>query len=86
MEGHPELKDLLRSIDKLRGPTREEALQAALGVARSQRDAENAEQVYRVGEVSIGEEERKAMRELAEATEAAVRGNQAAILGLNWDD
>jgi len=86
LEGHPELKELLRSIDKLRGPAREEALQATLGVARSQRDAENAEQIFRVGEVRIGEEERKAMRELAEATEAAVRGNQGAILGLDWGD
>ncbi|KAF8269285.1 hypothetical protein EI94DRAFT_1771344 [Lactarius quietus] len=86
LEGHPELKELLRSIDKLRGPAREEALQATLGVARSQRDAENAEQIFRVGEVRIGEEERKAMRDLAEAAEAAVRGNQGAILGLDWGD
>lgn len=86
LEGRPELKELLRSIDRLRGPAREEALQATLGVSRSQRDAENAEQIYRLGEVRIGEEERKAMRELAEATEAAVRGNQETILGLDWGD
>ena len=86
LEGHPELKELLRSIDKLRGPAREEALQATLGVSRSQRDAENAEQIYRLGEVRIGEEERRAMRKLAEATEAAVRGNQETILGLDWGD
>ena len=86
LEGHPELKELLRSIDRLRGPAREEALQATLGVSRPQRDAENAEQIYRFGEVKIGEEERRAMRELAEATEAAVRGSQEAILGLDWGD
>ncbi|KAI9437533.1 hypothetical protein H4582DRAFT_2150593 [Lactarius indigo] len=85
LEGHPGLKELLRAIDKLRGPAREEALQASLGVSRSQangRDAENAEQLYGV---RIGEEERRAMRELAEATEMAVRGNES-ILGLDWGD
>ncbi|KAH8995237.1 hypothetical protein EDB86DRAFT_2804565 [Lactarius hatsudake] len=83
LEGHPGLKELLRAIDRLRGPAREEALQAALGVSRSQvngRDTENAEQMYGV---RIGEEERKAMRELAEVTEMAVRGNES-ILGLDW--
>ena len=86
LEGHPELKELLRSIDRLRGPAREEALQATLGVCRAQRDAEDAEQIYRLGEMRIGEEERRAMRDLAEATEAAVRGSQEAILGLDWGD
>ncbi|KAH8993423.1 hypothetical protein EDB92DRAFT_401398 [Lactarius akahatsu] len=82
LEGHPGLKELLRTIDRLRGPAREEALQAGLGVSRSQvngRDAENAEQMR------IGEEERRAMRELAEAIEMAVRGNES-ILGLDWGD
>ncbi|KAI9453774.1 hypothetical protein BJY52DRAFT_799063 [Lactarius psammicola] len=83
LEGHPGLKELLRAIDRLRGPAREEALQASLGVSGSQvngRDAENAEQIYGV---RIGEEERRAMRELAEASERAVRGNDP-ILGLDW--
>ena len=83
LEGHPGLKELLRSIDKLRGPAREEALQVSLGVSR---DAKDAEQIHRFGEVIIGEEDRRAIRELAEATEAAVRGNQEAILGLDWSD
>ena len=86
LEGHPALKELLRAIDRLRGSAREEALQATLGVCRSQRDAENAEQTYRLGEVILGEEERGAMRELVEATEAAVRGNEEAMLGLDWGD
>ena len=86
LEGHPGLKELLRSIDRLRGPAREEALQATLGVCRAQGDAEDAEQIYRLGEMRIGEEERRAMRDLAEATEAAVRGSQEAILGLDWGD
>jgi len=83
LEGHPGLKELLRAIDRLRGPAREEALQASLGVSRSQvngRDTENAEQILR-----IGEEGRRAMRDLAGATERAVRGNEA-ILGLDWGD
>jgi len=85
LEGHPGLKELLRAIDRLRGPAREEALQASLGVSRSQvngRDTENAEQIYGV---RIGEEGRRAMRDLAGATERAVRGNEA-ILGLDWGD
>lgn len=62
-------------------------MQASLGVSRSQaRDAKDAEQIHRFGEVRIGEEETKAMRELVEATEAAVRGNEEAILGLDWGD
>jgi hypothetical protein len=86
LEGHSGIKELLRSIDKLRGPDREEALQVSLGVSRSQVNTQEAEQIHRFGEVRIGEEERKAMRELAEATEAAVRGNRDAILGLDWGD
>lgn len=81
LEGHAGLKELLRSIDRLRGPAREEALQASLGVSR--RDAENAEQIYGL---RIGDEERSAMRELAEASETAVRGNRDAVLGLDWGD
>jgi len=86
LEGHPGIKDLLRSIDRLRGPAREEALQATLGVRRPQRDAKDAEHPYRLGEMILGEEEKGAMRELAEATEAAVRGNEEADLGLDWGD
>lgn len=86
LDGHPEIKELLRSIDKLRGPGREEALQASLGVSRIQGDAKDAEEIRRFGEVRIGEEERRAMRELAEATEAAVRGNREATIGLDWGD
>jgi hypothetical protein len=83
LEGHPGLKELLRSIDRLRGPAREEALQVSLGVSR---DAKDAEQIHRFGGVKISEEDRRAMRELAEASEAAVRGNREAILGLDWSD
>jgi len=71
----------------LRGPTREEALQATLGVSRSQANAETAEQIHGFGEmIRIGEEERSAIRELAEAIETAVRGNRGAVLGLDWSD
>jgi hypothetical protein len=83
LEGHPGLKELLRSIDKLRGPAREEALQVSLGVSRSLVNGRDVEQIHGFGE---GEEDRRAMRELAEATEAAVRGNREATLGLDWSD
>lgn len=36
------------------------------------------------GEIIVGEEEKEAMREFAEAIEGAVRGNRGDSLGLNW--
>ena len=79
LTGHPKLKDTLQSIDRLRGPAREEALQACLGVSRS--DVTSS-----VGSgIRVGEEEKEAMRELTEAIEAAVRGNREDALGLDWD-
>ena len=59
-------------------------MQLSLGVGKD--DAKDAEQIHKFGDVRIGEEQRRATRELAEATEAAVRGNREAILGLDWGD
>ncbi|KAI0301044.1 hypothetical protein B0F90DRAFT_1629110 [Multifurca ochricompacta] len=71
---HPILKDMLRSIDKLRGGAREEAIEASLGVSRSD-----------LKRMRIGDDERRAMRELTEAIERAVRGEQQeGALGLDW--
>jgi hypothetical protein len=71
----------LTSIDKLRGPDRESALQRALGVtlpditaqARGSSSVQPAEDVV-------------ALRELAEAIEAAVRGGKQDALGLDWGE
>ncbi|THH14903.1 hypothetical protein EW146_g5491 [Bondarzewia mesenterica] len=84
----PRLKELLRSIDTMRGAQREEALQRALGVSVS--DA-------RVGDLPgipttasdgtvYAEDDRKTLRVLAEAVEAAVRGGKEGVLGLDWGD
>ncbi|KAL4249033.1 hypothetical protein ABKN59_007315 [Abortiporus biennis] len=87
---HPRLKPLLTSINSLRGEDREEALQRALGVTTS---SSNHNQLVREGELGIegigivGEEEMKALRELAEAVESVVRGQDGnGALGLDWGD
>ncbi|KAH9932457.1 uncharacterized protein B0H18DRAFT_985602 [Fomitopsis serialis] len=81
LAAHPRLPTLLRQIDALRGPAREAALERALGVADpSPNDTR--------GGVGRGEdgEDKKALRELAEAVEAAVRGGREGMLGLDWGD
>jgi zinc finger HIT domain-containing protein 3 len=74
---HPNLKNVLLSVDKLRGNDREEALQHALGVS-----------VSTVGDPAtrIALDDVQTLRALAEAIESAVRGSQEGILGLDWDD
>lgn len=62
------LKETLRRIDGLWGSTREEALQASLGIGRS----------------GLGGGSDGAMRDLAEAIECAVRGKRDGVLGLDW--
>ncbi|EED85096.1 predicted protein [Postia placenta Mad-698-R] len=71
----PQLPTLLRSIDQLRGPEREEALERALGIAPADRQAP-----------AQPEEDTRALRVLAEAVEAAVRGGKHDVLGLDWGD
>jgi len=79
IEMYPRLPSLLTSIDGLRGPDREDALQRALGVHVEQvRDPsgntippDSGDDVY-------------ALRQLAEAVEAAVRGGKEGALGLDW--
>jgi len=62
----------------LRGPDREDALQRALGV--------NVEQLRDPsGTPELGEDI-IALRKLAEAVEAAVRGGKNGVLGLDWGE
>jgi hypothetical protein len=75
---HENLPELLTSIDKLRGPEREDALQRALGVTAPEID----DQLRR----SEPSEDVLALRALAEAIEAAIRGGNESALGLNWGD
>ncbi|SRR5712691_7472642 len=87
LRAHPRLKEVLRTIDGLRGSEREEALQLALGV--SPRDVSGGsggglEIVPEIGE-GIGGAERQAMRGLAEAIEAACREGEG-TLGLDWEE
>jgi len=68
----------LTSIDELRGPEREDTLQRALGITAPEIDDQ-----LRPPQLS---EDVLALRELAEAIEASVRGGNQAALGLNWGD
>jgi hypothetical protein len=79
LESNPLLPELLTSIDKLRGPEREDALQRALGV-----DAKQLKNDL-LGPQELSDDTR-ALRQLAEAVEAAVRGGKEDVLGLDWDE
>ncbi|KAI0368297.1 hypothetical protein BV20DRAFT_998864 [Pilatotrama ljubarskyi] len=77
LASNPRLREILRSIDGLRGEDRELALHEALGIGESR------------GKLLIGresEEDQRALRDLAEAVEAAVRGGKQDVLGLDWGD
>ncbi|KAH6897660.1 hypothetical protein BKA70DRAFT_1261553 [Coprinopsis sp. MPI-PUGE-AT-0042] len=78
LEKHTNLPELLTTIDKLRGRDREEALQKALGVTVADVNGSS-------GPTELSEDV-LALRELAEAIEGAVRGNDSAALGLNWEN
>ncbi|PPQ70284.1 hypothetical protein CVT24_000847 [Panaeolus cyanescens] len=75
---NPKLPEFLTEIDKLRGQDREQALQRALGVTP-------ADITGRVDGVQVGEDV-LALRALAEAVEAAVRGDNKSTLGLDWGE
>jgi hypothetical protein len=73
---HPNLITMLSSIDTNRGREREQALQRALGVTTH--DINNQ---FKGVEIS---DDVLALRQFAEAVEAAVRGNNGGALGLDW--
>lgn len=74
---NPRLRETLLSIDKLGGEDRELAIQEALGVSGSRNPT-----FASIG--TAADEDRKALRELAEAVESAVRGEKRDTLGLDW--
>jgi len=78
---NPNLKNVLRSINELRGSDREEALQRALGVSLSSRSG-----IFNDAEKEVTEEDVHALRRLAEVIEGAVRGSKDGGLGLDWGD
>jgi len=82
LRAHPHLPALLSSIDQHRGQDREQALQRSLGVT----DPDIAEQTKWHPGVNAGELDDNvlALRALAEAIEAAVRGGKEGVLGLDW--
>ena len=86
LAAHPRLKELLRQVDVLRGVAREETLQRGLGVSRE--DAPSSRAPARTDGIFSDEEDKLALRELAEAIEAAVRGDaddSNHARGLDWD-
>jgi zinc finger HIT domain-containing protein 3 len=81
LAANPRLPELLRSVDQLRGEEREDALQHALGVSSS-----DTRVSVRADSADQSDEDVKALRSLAEAIEAAVRGGKQDTLGLEWGD
>lgn len=81
LAANPHLPDILTSIDKLRGPDREDALQRALGVNVDQLKDPSGTKIP-----SSQSEDVSALRQLAEAVEAAARGGKAGVLGLDWGE
>lgn len=73
---------MLTTLDTLRGPEREEAIQKALQV--TPRDIDQWDRSRELGGDTL------ALRELAEAVEAAIRGHSgdggSSGLGLDWGD
>ncbi|KZV65338.1 hypothetical protein PENSPDRAFT_677433 [Peniophora sp. CONT] len=86
LAAHPRLNDILRTIEGLRGTQREEAIQRGLGVAADDQGGR-----YRSGgrpdddTAFVSNEDKEALRQLAEAVEGAVRGGEGG-LGLDWGD
>ncbi|TFK44232.1 hypothetical protein BDQ12DRAFT_640695 [Crucibulum laeve] len=78
LAGHKNLPALLTSIDKLRGPDREHTLQRALGLTAPEIDDQ-------LKSVELSDDV-IALRKLAEAVEAAVRGGNQTMLGLDWGE
>jgi len=78
LSSHQNLPALLTSIDKLRGRDREDAFQHALGVSAP--EITDPSRTTELGEDVV------ALRELAEAVEAAVRGGKQDVLGLDWGE
>jgi len=72
---------LLKNIDRLRGPDREDALQHALGVNVGQLKDPTGNKLPLDSDSDI-----RALRQLAEAVEAAVRGGKEGVLGLDWGE
>lgn len=61
----------------MRGSEREEALQRALGI--------DSRLLKNVDAGTALDEDTRALRELAEAVEVAVRAGREDVLGLDWD-
>ena len=90
---NPSLRQILTEIDQLRGEDRQEALQKALGVSVS--DVQRSVRISGGSSASLNpsarglggnEDDVRALRQLAEAVESAVRGGKEGTLGLDWGD
>ncbi|THV05384.1 hypothetical protein K435DRAFT_790202 [Dendrothele bispora CBS 962.96] len=77
LTSHPNLPDILTSIDQLRGIDRDRALQRALGVT--------APEIVDQSKGAQVEQDVLAVRAFAEAVEAVVRADKQDVLGLDWD-
>ncbi|KAL5485472.1 hypothetical protein ACEPAI_8114 [Sanghuangporus weigelae] len=102
LSSHARLPALLRSLDALRGDAREKAIERVLGVAPDQASSfapaglpsssdlrSSTRSAGKDGLPGVDEEDVRALRALAEAVEAAVRGvgnpDATDALGLDWE-
>jgi hypothetical protein len=98
LSSNPNLPNLLRSIDRLRGAEREEELQRLLGISVDEGRGQfslvgsstsieaNRHGPRKGGNIDIDEEGMRALRELAAGVENAVRGDRKDVLGLDWEE
>ncbi|QRV79623.1 Zinc finger HIT domain-containing protein [Ceratobasidium sp. AG-Ba] len=84
---NPNVPNLLRSIDQLYGPLRQQALEEMLGVGSSadQRYAGRHDALSRIRQEGDMESNMRALRQLSEAIEKAI-GVGDAQRGLAWED
>ena len=98
---NPNLPNILRSIDRLRGAEREEELQRVIGVGAEEGrgtfnvagtttgttlvSGDAGHSGRRGGKINVDKEDERALREFAKAIESAVRGDRSDVLGLDWE-
>ncbi|KAG9123990.1 hypothetical protein FRC07_013294 [Ceratobasidium sp. 392] len=86
---NPNVPNLLRSVDKLYGPLRQQALEEMLGVGTSgeQQGArfQTNDTLARIRQEGDAEENMRALRQLSEAIEKAI-GVSDTQRGLSWED
>jgi zinc finger HIT domain-containing protein 3 len=80
----PSLPSLLRKLDQLRGSEREEALEKLLGVMTTRGALRGQQRTSQA--LDSSPEGVKALKQLAQAVEKAVRDDKTDTLDLDWEE